>query len=216
MICKIFRHEIRLVVREPRFWIPFLVPPVFLVVMQAVLLSQYGAAAQTMEPGMLLIVGGLLSTMVVALTADSFAGERERNTLELLLCLPISTRQLFLGKLLAVLPVPLFLMTVSQVLLWNLMGHQDLVVLFKALLFGASSCLVVTGVSLLVSVYSSTVRSAAQGNVLFVLFLLLVTQWVAPRYFASSWMPWTVCFGATAVFLTLVLFGLRRFERMAR
>lgn len=215
MIWTLFVHEMRLVAREPRFWIPFLIPPVFLVIMQVVLLSQYGNAAQSLEPTMLLMVGGLISTMVVALTADSFAGEKERNTLELLLSLPISTRSLFLGKLFAVVPVPLLLMTASQVLLWKLMGSPGVDVLVKAIVFGASTCLVVTGISLMVSLYSNTVRSAAQGNVLFVLGLLLATQWLAPRYFHVSWMPWVVGFGALLLCAVLLHFGLRRFEKMS-
>ena len=214
MIWKIMVHEVRLVIREPRFWIPFLIPPVFLVVMQAVLLSQYGSTAKALEPTMLLTVGALLATMVVALTADSFAGERERNTLELMLCLPISSRDLFLGKLFAILPVPLILLIVAQVLMWDLMGTPGVIVLVKAVVFGVSCSLVISGVSLLVSLHSQTVRSAAQGNVLFVLMILLLTQWISDKYFLYSWMPWTVGLGSLAIFLSMFVFGLRRFEKM--
>ncbi len=214
MICKIMVHEVRLVIREPRFWIPFLIPPVFLVIMQAVLLSQFGSTAKDLEPTMLLTVGALLATMVVALTADSFAGERERNTLELMLCLPISSRELFLGKLLAILPVPLVLLIVAQVLMWDLMGTPGILVLIKAIVFGVSCCLLISGVSLLVSLHSQTVRSAAQGNVLFVLMILMLTQWISGKYFLYSWIPWSVGLGSLALFLSMFVFGLRRFEKM--
>lgn len=212
MILRIFTHELRLILREPRFWIPFLIPPIFMVIMQMVVLAQYGGAAQVMNPGILLIIAALLSTMSVTLTADSFAGERERNTLELLLCLPLSIRQLFLGKLFAVLPVPLVLMGLSELLMWELMGTESLAVLAKAVLFGFSTCLLITGISLLVSLFANSVRSAAQGNVIFVLALLMGTQAIAPNYFESSTLPFIICGATLLVFFTLVALGLKRFS----
>jgi len=210
---QIFLHELRLVLREPRFWIPFLFPPVLLIIMQIVILSQYGVAGHVFEPKLLMTVGGLLATISVTLTADSFAGERERNTLELLLCLPITLRQLFFGKLFALLPVPLVLSGLALTLLWVL-SHQDLDVLIKSLLFSASLCLLITGISLQVSLFAQTVRSAAQANVLFVLVFLVLTQMVAEQYLATWFWPLLVFPVALLVFAGLVMLSLQRFQKM--
>jgi len=212
---RIIRHEFRMVFREPRFWIPFLIPPVFMVSMQAMLVARYGGGiSQVFQPSLLLIIGALLSTMSVTLTADSFAGERERNTLELLLCLPLGIRKLFFGKLFAVLPLPILLGMLSQGLLWKLGSEQDVSMLFKAWLYALSMCLLVSGISLLISLFAQTVRSAAQINVFFVLILLMVTQGISELYFSSSFLPWVVFPVALFLFVILVIFSLRRFSRL--
>ncbi|HSQ43110.1 MAG TPA: ABC transporter permease [Fibrobacteraceae bacterium] len=210
---RIFLHELRLVLREPRFWIPFLVPPMFLVAMQSVALWQYGAKGQVVDPNLLLVVGALLSTMSVTLTSDSFAGERERNTLELLLSLPIGLPSLFWGKLLALLPLPLALSSLSLILLWKISG-LDGIYLIKTLFYSISVCLVVTGISLLISLFAKTVRSAAQTNVLFVLVVLVATQLAAPWYFSCGWASLVLFPCALLAFATLSWLGLRRFGRM--
>jgi len=170
-------------------------------------------AGHVFEPKLLMTVGGLLATISVTLTADSFAGERERNTLELLLCLPITLRQLFFGKLFALLPVPLVLSGLALTLLWVL-SHQDLDVLIKSLLFSASLCLLITGISLQVSLFAQTVRSAAQANVLFVLVFLVLTQMVAEQYLATWFWPLLVFPVALLVFAGLVMLSLQRFQKM--
>lgn len=214
-VSRLFVHEIRLVLREPRFWIPFLLPPIFLILMQVTVLSQFSGAASAFEPGMLLIIGALLATMTVTLTADSFAGERERNTLELLLCLPITLKQLFWGKLLALLPLPLILAILAQGLLWGLSSSmQSPVFLLQAILYAISVCLSITGVALLVSLFAHTVRSAAQSNVIFVLGILLGTQAISTQYFQSGIIPWIILPCSLCLFVLLVVVSLRRFERM--
>ena len=211
----IFRHEFRLILREPRFWIPFLLPPAFLVGMQVFMVMKYGELGQQLSPTFLLLIGALLSTMAVSLTADSFAGERERNTLELLFCLPLTLRQIFLGKLLAVLPMPLVLAFLAQLLLWKLAGVESGVLLLQAWFYAASVCLVITGISLLISLYSPSVRSAAQTNVLFVFGFLILTKIISDDFFTNPVWPWAVLPLGIAVFLAFSSIGLRRFARTA-
>ncbi|MBP5753280.1 MAG: hypothetical protein J6W60_10580, partial [Treponema sp.] len=43
----VFRHELRLIFRDPRFWIPFIIPPVILAASQGIAVSRYGG--QIME-----------------------------------------------------------------------------------------------------------------------------------------------------------------------
>ena len=47
----VFKHELRLVFRDPRFWIPFVIPPVILAASQAIAVSHYGGQVmEGMEP----------------------------------------------------------------------------------------------------------------------------------------------------------------------
>ena len=104
----ILKHELCLIFREPRFWIPFIIPPVILAASQMLAVSRYGGEImQGMDGYMMLLLGCLMAPMGAPLAADSFAGERERNSLELLQLSPIKPSHLFWGKLLAVLPFPI-------------------------------------------------------------------------------------------------------------
>ena len=115
----VFRHELRLIFRDPRFWIPFIIPPVILAASQAIAVSRYGGQImQGMEGYMMLLLGCLMAPMGAPLAADSFAGERERNSLELLQLSPIAPTSLFWGKLLAILPFPVLFAILAQVAYW--------------------------------------------------------------------------------------------------
>jgi len=209
----ILRHEIRLIMREPRFWIPFVLPPFFLVGIQAYWL--WAQAGLPLDAGMFLITGALLATMSATLTADSFAGERERNTLELLLCLPLSPRSLFWGKLSAILPLPLCLACLAQMALWLLSSGRYWMQLGQAWTYSFALCLVATALSLYVSLISPSVRSAAQINALVVLVLLFGTHLIAPWYFRQGWLAciWGVGM-ALGIFALLTFLAERRFRSL--
>jgi ABC-type transport system involved in multi-copper enzyme maturation permease subunit len=209
---EIFLHELRLFVREPRFWVPFLLPPVFLVAMNVFLYARMDGSQGNLDPGLALLTGVLLSTISVALTSDSFAGERERNTLELLLTLPIGVKNIFWGKLLALLPLPLGFACGSQILLWFFSGTLPDSFLALSLAYVVSVTLLVTGFSLLVSLYSKTVRSAAQTNVFFVLACLGLTQAFGGDYLKGSWTYGLLLPMSGVVFAVLVWMSLRNFE----
>jgi ABC-type transport system involved in multi-copper enzyme maturation permease subunit len=214
-IFRIFRHELRLILREPRFWIPFLIPPLFLLIIQALLLSRYGNQAQVLgEPMVLLTMGALVSTMAVSLTADSFAGERERNTLELLLNLPIPMAHLFWGKLLALIPAPLVFAWSAQFVIWS--RAQNPGDLGRAFIYSLAGCLFSTGIALIFSLFAGSVRSAAQSSILFVLVFLFSTQMIAGWYLApaSSW--YYLPLGGLVFFCIAVFWGLGRFKNTLR
>ena len=64
MLLHVFRHEIRLIFREPRFWIPFIIPPVILAASQAIATSRYGTQVfDGMEGYMMLLLGCLMAPM---------------------------------------------------------------------------------------------------------------------------------------------------------
>ena len=85
LVFHVARHEIRQILREPKFLLPFLFPPVLLVASQVLLLPR-GVSPEVLSR-MMLFCALLIATMIVPLASDSFAGERERGSLELLLLL---------------------------------------------------------------------------------------------------------------------------------
>ena len=109
---KIARHELGMILREPKFLIPFVLPPILLIVSQLVLLP--GENDPMVFTRMMLICALLIAPMVVPLASDSFAGERERGSLELLMLLPVKPASIFYGKLLALIPLPLVFVVVAE------------------------------------------------------------------------------------------------------
>ena len=173
----VFRHEIRLIFREPRFWIPFIIPPVILAASQGIAVSRYGGQImEGMEGYMMLLLGCLMAPMGAPLAADSFAGERERNSLELLQLSPISPAQLFWGKHLAVLPFPVAFSLLVQLAYWfahPVVSTTEAV----ASIFGAISAVLITSAfSLILSLRVKTVRAAAHLSLFVVVPLLLLVQ----------------------------------------
>ncbi len=121
--------------------------------------------------------------MVIAFIADSFAGERERGTLESLLATRLSDEAILYGKLLAPAAFSWSLgvgMLLLAALTLNLAGKVEPVAFYSAtiflygLLFALLTAGLASGVGVLVSLRASSVRQAQQnlGLGLMVLFFI--------------------------------------------
>ena len=188
----IIRHELIGIWREPKFWIPFLIPPVL------ILLAQVFTPPETnMDEGLFLLVGILFSTMGVSLTADSFAGEIERNTLETLLSTPLKKGDLFLGKLLSSSAIPLSLACMGQSFFWWL-NHFPISYLILGLSFTLSCGIGVNSFTLYMSLRLKSVRATGQSSLVAVLPLFFLVQIFYPHilkdyHFTSIWVASTSC-----------------------
>ncbi|MCQ2105311.1 MAG: ABC transporter permease subunit [Fibrobacter sp.] len=213
MIFHVLKHELRLIFREPRFWIPFIIPPVLLAASQGIAVNRYGGQImEGMEGYMMLLLGCLMAPMGAPLAADSFAGERERNSLELLQLSPVKPAHLFWGKLLAVLPFPLMFSLICQLVYFA--AHSDVVrgeAAAGAILGSMSACLLVNAFSLLLSLKAKTVRAATQGTLFFIIPLLLLVQFGYQTFLQSLVMP-VICL-AVSLFVCSVAtaVGVRKF-----
>ena len=173
----VFRHELRLIFRDPRFWIPFIIPPVILSASQAIAVSRYGGQImEGMEGYMMLLLGCLMAPMGSPLAGDSFAGERERNSLELLQLSPIAPAKLFWGKLLAILPFPVVFALLAQLGYW--ISHPEISTMSAAasVLGALSAVLLTTSFALIVSLRVKTVRAATHITLFLIVPLLLMVQ----------------------------------------
>lgn len=212
MILHVLKHELRLVFREPRFWIPFVIPPVLLAASQGIAVSRYGGQiVQGMDGYMMLLLGCLMAPMGAPLAADSFAGERERNSLELLQLSPVKPAHLFWGKLLAVLPFPLMFSLIGIFVYWFTHSAVSATTALAALFGAASVCLLVTSFTLLISLKAKTVRAATQSSLFLVVPLLLMVQFGYEFFLSSMVVPAVTLLVSFMISLGATFIGMRRF-----
>jgi ABC-type transport system involved in multi-copper enzyme maturation permease subunit len=202
----------RLIFRDPRFWIPFIIPPVILAASQAIAVSRYGGQImQGMEGYMMLLLGCLMAPMGSPLAADSFAGERERNSLELLQLSPIAPVKLFWGKLLAVLPFPVAFSLLAEFAYWFSHPEISTTVAMAAILGAYSAVLLTTSFSLMLSLRVKTVRAAAHLSLFVVVPLLLLVQLGHEAFLQGLFVP-SVFFVLSVVVCAAAIFGgMRKF-----
>lgn len=199
MLGTIWKHEMRLLAREPRFWIPFLLPALVLLASQIWILGMPGMHGSTADPRLLHTLGAMMAVMGSTLAADSFAGERERNTLEVLLSLPVSVATIFHGKLLAILSIPVVLGLGSQALMWAAFPGLPLPILVGAFAVTLAVAFASTSFALLVSLRAQSVRAAAQTAAVLVILVLAGVQ------VGHEWLLQTPWHGVQMLLLALVL-----------
>ena len=208
----VFRHEIRLIFRDPKFWIPFIIPPVILAASQGIAVSRYGGQImEGMEGYMMLLLGCLMAPMGAPLAGDSFAGERERNSLELLQLSPIKPSTLFWGKLLAILPFPVVFSLLAQSAYW--LAHPDIpaVAAVASILGALSAVLLTTAFSLMLSLRVKTVRAAAHISLFLIVPLLLLVQLFHEVFLQGLLLPALTLAVSVVLCAVSVSLGLRRF-----
>ena len=208
----VFRHELRLIFRDPRFWIPFIIPPVILAASQAIAVSRYGGQImEGMESYMMLLLGCLMAPMGAPLAGDSFAGERERNSLELLQLSPIAPAKLFWGKLLAIIPFPVVFALLAQLGYW--FSHSDITALeaVASMLGALSAVLLTTAFSLMISLRVKTVRAATHISLFFILPLLLLVQMGHEVFLQGLFIPVVILGLSIVISVAVTVMGMRKF-----
>ena len=208
----VFRHELRLIFRDPKFWIPFVIPPVILASSQGIAVSRYGGQImEGMEGYMMLLLGCLMAPMGSPLAGDSFAGERERNSLELLQLSPIKPSTLFWGKMLAILPFPVVFSLLAQSAYW--LAHPDIstVAALASILGALSAVLLTTAFSLMLSLRVKTVRAAAHISLFLIVPLLLLVQLFHEVFLQGLLLPAVTLAASVVLCAVSVSLGLRRF-----
>ncbi len=199
---RIAQHEWRLILKEPRFLIPFLLTPLLLIGVQsfAVYFRPFGSNEETLllARALLLMLAVLAPSASVPLGADSFAGEKERNTLEILLCLPVDLGSLFWGKVLGVYPLPVLMGWLGQCTMLTILSSRGLLSsdfipsTIKALLLtpvvGFFLCAFATWMSLV----SDSVRGATQITSLAMLGVFFAVM-AGSSFIFGSWIFFAAC-----------------------
>lgn len=184
---------------------------IFIAIFGILMPIQFGA--RWVETGAGLLYWCWLPFMLVNnVIADSFAGERERHTLETLLASRLSDRAILLGKIGSAIlygwGTALVGMLVGLITVNLTVGKGQLLLYPPLLGFGAllTSFLVAAlaaGIGVLVSLNASTVRQAQQtvGTVFLVIFLPLFFIPLLP----NAWRQALVSFLETANFFWIVI-----------
>ena len=208
----VFKHELRLIFRDPRFWIPFIIPPVILAASQAIAVSRYGGQImQGMEGYMMLLLGCLMAPMGSPLAGDTFAGERERNSLELLQLAPIAPAKLFWGKLLAILPFPVVFALLAQFGYW--VSHPEISTMsaVASVLGALSAVLLTTSFSLVVSLRVKTVRAATHLTLFLIVPLLMLVQLGHEAFLRGLFVPVVTLVVSVLLSIAATFMSMRKF-----
>ena len=129
--------------------------------------QKYGAnlLAERFIPFLLMIVGFFPISISLVIALESFAGESERRSIEPLLSSPLTDGQLYLGKLIACIFIPLFAsylgMSVYLVGIYNnTIWRADPMFLLLIILLTAVQALVMVGGAVVISTQTTSVRAA--------------------------------------------------------
>lgn len=208
----VFKHELRLIFRDPKFWIPFVIPPVILAASQGIAVSRYGGQImEGMQGYMMLLLGCLMAPMGSPLAGDTFAGERERNSLELLQLAPIAPAKLFWGKLLAILPFPVVFALLAQFGYW--VSHPEISTMsaVASVLGALSAVLLTTSFALVVSLRVKSVRAATHLTLFLIVPLLLLVQLGHEAFLSGLFVPVVTLVVSVLLSIAATFMSMRKF-----
>ena len=188
----ITRREVRDQFRDWRIIVPILTLTLFFPALmnftarRAVeFVERYGApiVGDRLIPFLLLIVGFFPISVSLVIALESFVGEKERHSIEPLLCTPLTDWQLYLGKMLAAMVPPLMASYLGIVVylagVYFQVGWQpNPVLLLQIVLLTTVHALVMVSGAVVVSSQTTSVRAAN----LLASFLLKLSATISPAF----------------------------------
>jgi len=224
----IARREIRDQFRDWRILTPIILLTLFFPILMnftaqqaAGFVARYGAPiiGDRLFPFLLMVVGFFPISISLVIALESFAGERERQTLEPLLASPLSDGQLYIGKMMASLLLPLsaaylgilvYLLGLKIRIGWS----PPLGLMVQALLLTTAQAFVMVSGAVVLSSQATSVRSA---NLLASFIILPVSQLIIAESLIMFWgrysILWLVVFALGMLGLLLGRIGLHIFHR---
>lgn len=228
MAAVLARREVRDSFRDWRILTPIIILTVFFPALMnytagrmLAFVANYGAEiiATQMIPFLLLVVGFFPMSFSLIIALEVFVGEKERKSLEPLLATPLTDAQLYLGKMVAVLILPLLSaylgMTVYTVGLYFTAGYVPSAQLFaQALLLTTVQGVIMVAAAVVISSQTTSVRAAnLLASFIIVPMALLIQAEAAALFWGNHFGLWwlVLALGITAVLL--VRMGLHLFNR---
>ncbi len=230
LVWTLVRREIRDSLRDWRIVIPIgLLTLLFPFVMNFMadvvfdFLERYDATiiGERFVPFGLLAVGFFPMSFSLVIALESFVGERERNSLEALLATPAGDVELYLGKLLASLLLPLLasyigiaIYTVSVV--WERRWNLPASVFAQVVALTTAEGLVMVTAAVLVSSHTTSVRAAnllASFIIVPIAFLVQIESLII--FWGQEQALWWIVLGLLVLDVALVRAGIRTFNREA-
>ncbi len=229
LIMTIVRREVRELLGDWRIVTPILLLalalPLLLVAAAAQIVGflEDTSLAVRLAPFGALLVGFLPASFSLIAALESFVGERERNSLETLLAMPLSDAELYLGKFLAALLTPLVAslaaMQIYVVLLSGFMpelyfGMLTLPRLLLLILLVCCMALVMVSGAVVISAHISTVRAANLMSSFILVPMAGVMQLAALWIINERWSQlWLIAAALGVLAAALVRVGMRTFSR---
>lgn len=175
---------------------------------------------ERINPFLLMIVGFFPISFSLIIALESFVGEKERNSLEPILSMPVSDLELYLGKMLSSLLLPLLAsyLGITVFLVSRLITTPrwvpplDLAVLM--FLLTTMEALVMVAGAVVVSSQTTSVRAAnLLASFIIIPMALLVQAQSIIMFYAEYEALWWILAALTVVSLILVRMGIRIFNR---
>lgn len=228
LVWTLARRELRDSLRDWRIVIPIglltLVFPFIMLLIGAALfdfLEQYGATiiGEQMVPFGLLAVGFFPMSFSLVIALETFVGERERNSLEALFSTPASDVDLYVGKLLASLLLPLvaswfgmavYALAMVRADMWSLDAYTFALIW---LLNTAEGVLMVSA-AVIVSSHTTSVRAAnLLASFIIVPVALLLQLEGLILFWNKTTALWWLFAGVIVLTIALLRVGIRSFNR---
>jgi ABC-type transport system involved in multi-copper enzyme maturation permease subunit len=183
--------------------------------------TRYGApiVGERLIPFLLLVVGFFPISISLVIALESFAGERERLSLEPLLVTPLSNMQLYTGKMLASLVAPVLaaylgIVVYSAGLILRLGWSPPPQLLVQVVLLTTAQALVMVAGAVVISSLTTSVRAA---NLLASFIIIPVAQLVILESLIMFWgqydVLWYIVIGLVVTAALLLRMGIHLFNR---
>ncbi len=182
---------------------------------------EYGAmlVAERMVPFFLLVVGFFPITVGLVVALESFVGEKERGTIEPLLSSPLADWQLYAGKFLAGLSLPLGAAFLDIgiyliMLVWQKFAMPPWWMLAYACLLTLLEAVTLVSAAMFISSQSATVRGAnLLASFIVIPMALLLQAESAVLFFGDHTTFWVTILGLSILSFMFVRLGLAHFQR---
>lgn len=169
-------------------------------------------------PLMLMVVGFFPASVSLVIALETFVGEKERQSLEPLLATPLSDVQLYLGKIMAAVLLPLVAGFVGIAAYTLMLWQQDLLpssgLLLQIIVLTSAEALVMVSAAVVLSSQTTSVRAAnLLASFIIIPVALLVQGESLIILYAGNHVLWYILIFLIVTDVMLVRMGLRLFNR---
>jgi uncharacterized membrane protein SpoIIM required for sporulation/ABC-type transport system involved in multi-copper enzyme maturation permease subunit len=184
-------------------------------------LNQYDAEliGERLIPFLLMVVGFFPSSFSLIIALESFAGEKERRSLEPLLATPLTDTQLYIGKMLSssippltgsLVGITVYLFGVNHSIHWS----PSPILLAQILILTVIQALVMIAGAVIVSSQSTSVRAAnLLASFIIIPMSFLIQAEALIMFWANYSALWWIVIGLVVVLVLLVRMGVHTFNR---
>jgi len=224
----ITRREVRDQFRDWRIIFPIVVLTIFFPALmnftakQAVsFVERYGAplVGDRLIPFLLMVVGFFPISVSLVIALESFVGEKERHSIEPLMCSPLNDWQLYLGKLLAAMVPPLMASYLGIIVYlggvyFQVGWYPDATLLIQIVLLTTVQALVMVSGAVVVSSQTTSVRAAnLLASFIIIPMALLIQGESIIMFWARYNVLWWAIFGQVLISGLLIRVGIAHFSR---